>query len=368
MGSVHPYKTTNGKRYLVRYRKPDRTHGAKRGFTTKRDAELWLAEIESTQAKGEFLDPQAGRVTVESVGESWLEAKRASMKPSSFAPIETAWRLRVRPRWGRSSVADLRFTDIRRWVGQLSTERGATVTIRTYGVLASLLDDAVQDGRLARNPARAGRVGLPRKSRGEHQYLSHAQVHDLADAAGDRRTIILLLAYTGLRWSELVGLRVKHIDFDRRRIRVSENAVEVHGVIHVGTTKSNKPRFVPVPTFVLDELAALTTGAKSDALVFPGRDGQHMRRLRSSEGSKSWFKTALQSAGLEPMTIHDLRHTAASLAIQSGAHVKTVQRMLGHASAAMTLDVYADLFDTDLDSVADALHEAARSAADRRNA
>ena len=87
-----------------------------------------------------------------------------------------------------------------------------------------------------------------------------------------------------------------------------------------------------------------------------------MRRLRSSEGSKSCFKTALQSAGLEPMTIHDLRHTAASLAIQSGAHVKTVQRMLGHASAAMTLDVYADLFDTDLDSVADAMHEAARAA------
>lgn len=251
-------------------------------------------------------------------------------------------------------------------MAKLSSERGATVTIRTYGVLASLLDDAVQDGRLTRNPARAGRVGLPRKSRGEHRYLSHAQVHDLAAAAGDNRLIILVLAYTGLRWSELVGLRVKHIDFTRRRIRISDNAVEVHGVIHVGTTKSNKPRFVPAPTFVLKELAAHTVGASNDSLVFPGRDGEFMRRLRSSDGSKSWFKNALKTAGLEVMTIHDLRHTAASLAIQSGAHVKTVQRMLGHASAAMTLDVYADLFDTDLDSVADALDAAAKSAIERR--
>ncbi len=61
------------------------------------------------------------------------------------------------------------------------------------------------------------------------------------------------------------------------------------------------------------------------------------------------------------MTIHDLRHSAASLAISSGANVKAVQRMLGHKSAAMTLDVYADLFDTDLDSVATRLDQAVRA-------
>ena len=66
----------------------------------------------------------------------------------------------------------------------------------------------------------------------------------------------------------------------------------------------------------------------------------------------------LSSAAIEPMTDHDLRHTAASLAVSAGANVKAVQRMLGHASAAMTLDVYADLFDDDLDAVADALDAA----------
>ena len=84
-----------------------------------------------------------------------------------------------------------------------------------------------------------------------------------------------------------------------------------------------------------------------------------MRRTRSDEGSKSWFKTALTKAELPTMTTHDLRHTAASLAVQAGANVKTVQRMLGHTSAAMTLDVYSDLFDSDLDSVSEALDTAA---------
>ena len=65
------------------------------------------------------------------------------------------------------------------------------------------------------------------------------------------------------------------------------------------------------------------------------------------------------AAGLEGLTPHDLRHTAASLAVAAGANVKAVQRMLGHASAAMTLDTYADLFDDDLDAVSAALDTAA---------
>ncbi len=76
-------------------------------------------------------------------------------------------------------------------------------------------------------------------------------------------------------------------------------------------------------------------------------------------GTRSWFLTALTAAGLPRPTIHDLRHTAASLAVSVGANAKAVQRMLGHASAAMTLDTYADLFDDDLDAVVDRLNQAA---------
>jgi integrase len=73
------------------------------------------------------------------------------------------------------------------------------------------------------------------------------------------------------------------------------------------------------------------------------------------------FDPALQRAGLGDLTPHELRHTAASLAVAAGANVKAVQRMLGHASAAMTLDVYSGLFDGDLDAVADRLDAAART-------
>ncbi|WP_410720419.1 tyrosine-type recombinase/integrase, partial [Brevibacillus sp. SIMBA_076] len=86
--------------------------------------------------------------------------------------------------------------------------------------------------------------------------------------------------------------------------------------------------------------------------MFSDRFCGFLRRPSASNNKRSWFLTALAGAGLERLTPHDLRHTAASLAVSSGANVKAVQRMLGHKSAAMTLDTYADLFDDDLDAVA----------------
>ncbi len=182
----------------------------------------------------------------------------------------------------------------------------------------------------------------------------------LARYSGDRALLVLLLAYTGIRWGEATALRVKDIDVAKGRLHIHANAVEVHGQIHVGTTKSHKGRLVPVPAFLVEQLVVATAGSPRDGLVFSARDGGFMRRTRTSDGSKSWFKTALAKAELPLMTIHDLRHTAASLAVQSGANVKTIQRMLGHTSAAMTLDVYSDLFEEDLDAVAGALDRAAK--------
>src|SRR5699024_6925254 len=96
-------------------------------------------------------------------------------------------------------------------------------------------------------------------------------------------------------------------------------------------------------------------GKDRDDLVFPGRDGKHLRRSVSTTG---WFEQAVHRSGVPALSPHDLRHTCASLAVQAGANVKALQRMLGHASAAMTLDTYAALFDEDLDSVGVALDQA----------
>jgi integrase len=228
--------------------------------------------------------------------------------------------------------------------------------LRAFGVLAGILDIAVKDRRVPVNVARGSR--LPRKVPRAHRYLTHQQVHDLAYASGKHEALVLLLAYTGLRWGEVIALRVRDVDFTRRRLAISENAVEVGPATIVGTPKSHKRRSVPFPAFLLDALAGAAAGKEPNELLFSGRFGEHMKR--ATRGQRTWFKSALDRAGLDPMTVHDLRHTAASLAVSAGANVKAVQRMLGHASAAMTLDVYADLFDDDLDAVAEALDGAAR--------
>jgi integrase len=163
--------------------------------------------------------------------------------------------------------------------------------------------------------------------------------------------LVLVLAYTGIRWGEAIGLRVRDVQFLRRRLNVNENAVQV-GVKHVvGPTKGLKARSVPVPEFVINELSAQCVGKAPGNLVF-GEDG-YLPRPKSSTG---WFQAAVKRAGVQHITPHDLRHTCASLAVSAGVNVLALQRMLGHKSAKMTLDTYADLFDDDLGAVASILH------------
>jgi integrase len=230
--------------------------------------------------------------------------------------------------------------------------------IRAYGVLAALLDVAVRDRRILSDPSRG--IKLPRKVGKEKIYLTHEQVDLLATKAGDYGTLVLFLAYTGLRWGEVTALRVSSLDSLRRRINVTRNAVMVGGTIHEGTPKSHESRSVPFPAFLSAPLAKLCEGKSREDLIF----GDGHTFLRPPDVRNGWWVRGLALAReLDPdfpqtLTRHDLRHTAASLAVSAGANVKAVQRMLGHASAAMTLDVYADLFDDDLDAVAVALDRA----------
>lgn len=355
MATVEPYETASGKRWRVRYRTPERRSTQKRGFTSKRSAQDFAATVEVEMMRGEYVPPKLGRITVAEFGPNWLQRKESDLKPSAFKSVETAWRIHVLPRWGSVQLADVTLDSVERWIADLGRAgKGATVVIRAYGVLAGVLDSAVKAKRLAKNPAR-GVENLPRKQRKSHVYLSHDEVELLSDAAGQHRVLVLVLSYTGLRWGEAIGLRVRHLDLLRKRINVVDNAVQVEQQIHVGTPKSHKSRAVPVPAFLVEELARVCEGRGRDDLVFAGRGGDYLRRSVSSTG---WFTRAVAKSGVPRLTPHDLRHTAASLAISAGVNVKALQRMLGHASAAMTLDVYADLFDDDLDAVGVALDHA----------
>jgi integrase len=110
-----------------------------------------------------------------------------------------------------------------------------------------------------------------------------------------------------------------------------------------------------------DYLARQCEGRERDDLLFPGDDGKHLRRAHPTSG---WFAKAAAASGIPRATPHDLRHTSTSLAVSAGANVKAVQKMLGHASATVTLYIYAGLFDDDLEAVASA-PDAARAREDR---
>jgi integrase len=114
-----------------------------------------------------------------------------------------------------------------------------------------------------------------------------------------------------------------------------------------------------MPAFLAGDLAGYVVGKVPGELVFTGRHGGVLRNLNSR---RDHFDAAATAAGLDGLTPHELRHTAASLAVAAGANAKAVQRMLGHASAATTLDVYAGLFDDDLDGVADRMDALGRAA------
>ena len=314
--------------------------------------------VEVAKMRGEYVAPTHARMTVAQLGPAWLDRRRGHLKPSSYQVMEIEWRVRVAPRWGKVGIGDIRPTAVQRWVSDLShgvdgaTPVGASVVSRAHHVLASILADAVRDHLLAANPATD--IKLPRKNRRRPVYLTHQQVAELAAASGTYEGLVLLMAYTGLRWGEAIGLRVRDLDMLRRRATISENAVQVGQEICVGTPKAHKRRSVPLPEFLLPYLARQCDGRDRDDLQFPGKDGGHLKRPRTD----GWFVKAVAVSGVPRVTPHDLRHSAASLAVSAGANVKAVQRMLRHASAAMTLDVYADLFDDDLEAVATALHEA----------
>ncbi|TPW74205.1 tyrosine-type recombinase/integrase [Schumannella soli] len=362
MGSIAAYETSAGRRYRVRYRTPDRRQTDKRGFRTKRDAEDFLATVEVSKIRGEWVDPTRARITIAEWAPQWYAAQ-LQLKATTLSGYRLSLDRHVVPRWGNYRLADVGHADVQSWVTELSQTLAASTVRQIFLVLSGLMKYAIRDGRMNRNPCDG--VRLPRAKAKARGYLTHEQVGALARACGQEYgDIVLFLAYTGLRWGEMAALKVGRLDMLRRRMEVAEGVTAPRGELVWSTPKSHASRSVPFPAFLTSAIAARCVGRRRDELVFVGPDGGV---LRSNNFRRRQFADAVAAckgvdADFPSLTLHDLRHTAASLAISAGANVKAVQRMLGHASAAMTLDVYADLFDDDLDSVATALDSRAAAA------
>ncbi|MFC5895459.1 tyrosine-type recombinase/integrase [Streptomyces ramulosus] len=170
------------------------------------------------------------------------------------------------------------------------------------------------------------------------------------------RVLILLLAYTGLRWGEASALKVGRVDLDVCRVHVVEAYVEDNGKLYLGSPKNHERRSVPIPRFLVEELRLHVDGRGESELLFTAPQGGP---LRARNFRQRFFAPAVTKADLGhlKLTPYKLRHTAASLAIAGGADVNVVQTMLGHKSATLTLDTYGHLFPDRLDEVSKKMHK-----------
>jgi integrase len=331
MASVEKRQRDGNVSYRVRYRTPAGVQRSK-SFERRSDAVRFSATVETAKNNGTFLDPARGRVR----------------------------------------LAQVSHAEVQDWVSTLSATRSPATVRKIHRTLSLILDLAVRDGRLAGNVAE--RINLPRPVRPEQRHLTIAQVERLARECGypssaskhrphgerahePYQLAVLFLAYTGVRFGEMAALRAGRVDLERRRAVIAESVTVVQGKGLVwGTPKTHQRREVPLPRFLVEQLKPHLATLKPEDLVFTGvRRGSPLRAAIFRRGH---FNAAADAIGIPGLHPHELRHTAASLAIAAGADVKVVQQMLGHASATMTIDTYGHLFENRLDEVADALDRA----------
>ncbi|MHA6759745.1 tyrosine-type recombinase/integrase [Streptacidiphilus sp. PAMC 29251] len=344
-------------RFRVRWYDPD---GKPRSLTylKKIDAEHKRAELQIKLGDGSYSDPGAGRTKLAEVAESWF-ASKVDLKVSTRNRYRELLDLYILPRWGTTAVARIRFEDIVTWMGDLladTVKSGRPMSPaslrKIHIVLRAVLGFAMRSKKIATNPAVG--IPLPRLVAPEHIYLNHMQVEDLADACGPYRTFVLFLAYTGVRWGEASAIRVGRVDLKARRVRIAEAWSTDKSTLVMGTPKTHERRTVPIPPFLAKDLAALMEDRGPEEFLFTAEKGGV---LLNRNFVRRIFAPGLATAGLTELgvTPHVLRHTAASLAIASGADVKVVQTMLGHKSATLTLDTYGHLWPDRLDEVSDRL-------------
>ncbi len=344
-----------GTRYRVEWRDPAGGHRS-RTFRRRKDAEYFLHRTEVELASGTYRDPRAARTLLGEHLEAFLAAA-VDLRPTTRELYEMAARRYVVPRFGTTPIGSIGPADIRAWMAELASHGTGARTIQlARQVLSRALRQAVVDGMIVENPARA--APPPRAPRRELRIPTTADVEAIAEAIAPRyRAMVLLAAYGGLRFGELAGLRRRDVRLLERKVDVVRQVVEAGPGVHVSELKTAAARrSVTIPSSVADELGRHLedVALEPDAHVFTGRGGFLLRR-RNYRG-RVWLP-ALRAAGVEGVRFHDLRHHAAAAAIAAGGHPKAIQARLGHASITTTLDTYGSLMPSLDTELADRLDE-----------
>jgi integrase len=244
-------------------------------------------------------------------------------------------------------------------LGSADSSNLAPATIHRVVQLNQCVNAAFEDRLIQHNPV--AKLPLPKIERQEMRFLTSDQVWQLADALDPRyRAFVLLGGFGGLRLGEMLGLRWGRVDLLRRRVQVAETLVDIEGHIHFGPPKTKAAvRSVPLPRFVCEELSRLAApGVEPDALVFQSPEGCP---IRPSLFRRRFWAPAVERAGLAPLRMHDLRHTAVSLWIADGADPKRVATLAGHTSVVVVLDRYGHLYPEQDDELMERLERRARA-------
>lgn len=357
-----PIHQLSSGRWEVRYRDPN-GRPRRKVLDNKAQAKDLLASTRTDGRRGTWVAPELGRVTFGKWVDEWWSTT-VHLRSATRTRYERDLRLHIRPRFERTALARITPRDVRAWLSEMQASGIPASSIRRrFSVFRKVMGDAVAMEMIVKTPCRG--VTPPADTRLDITVLSASEVAELAAAMPTWcSTWVYFAAYTGLRWSEMIGLARRDVDLVHRRVTVRRQIVEVGSRFEgFGEPKTAAGRrTVDLPRFLCDMLEdQLAERAQPglDGLVFVNTRGNppHL----SSFTSQAWRK-ARERVGRPDLRWHDLRHTAVALAIAQGAHPKAIQERMGHASIVVTLDRYGHLFPSLGVAVADGLDETYRAA------
>lgn len=322
-------------RFQARYHGPDGIdRPAPRTFASKTDAQRWLTQVEAEIVKGMWQAPELGRVKLADYLHNWIE-NRPGLRPRTVELYRGLARKYVDPSLGTRMLCDLTPGLIRAWYADLlDAGTGATTAAKAYRLLRTVLNTAVDDELIRRNPCRIKGAGVEHAP--ERPVATVTQVLELADSVPERfRALVLLAAFASLRYGELAALRRRDLGRDCATVTVRANLVEQNtGDVLLGPPKSAASRrTVTIPEAIRPDVRAHLarfTGAEPDALVFTGERGGVLRRSNFHRAAR--WSTVVKRVGLPGFHFHDLRHTGNTLASYSGATLADLMARMGQSS------------------------------------
>jgi integrase len=349
-------------RFDASYRGADRREHSK-SFTKLGDADRWLRDQRSRIDRNDWADPEKGREHLETFYARWRAetAARGRLTERTLLAYDELWRNYIAPVLGRSRIASITRDDV-----EAVVTRAARVSpwreLDALKVTRRVLSAAVKAGAITRNPASG--VETTRIHQDEPRTLEREELERLLDHVPDRyQALVLTAAYSGLRWSELAGLKVYRLDLPRNRIRVEETLVEA-GHLMTGPPKTERSRrWVTLPQSVTFAIAEHLRLHPSSEYVFTSPNGGPLRRQNFMR--RVW-RPAVQRAGLEGFRFRNLRHSHATWALESGVSPVLVAFRLGHASTRMIEAHYASLLESMDEAIAESLEAPAGYLRDRQ--